>query len=110
MPIHSHFCGEELTELSFFSTEIGSDDCACADVGDTDCCSDIIIKASVKDQSFQAKQGFNVKRIILPGKDYTCFRISNPTESYRKANWKNFVKGSPPLRNLDPSALKVFRI
>ncbi len=110
MPIHSHFCGQKLTALSFFSTAIGSDDCACSDVGNTDCCSDIVVKPSVKDQSFQAKQSFVAKRILLPGLTFIASFDSSLlglNKYAKKIDW-NF--GSPPIRKLDPSALQVFRI
>lgn len=110
MPIHSHFCGEKLTELSFFSTTIGSDDCECADVGNTDCCADVVIKASLNDQTFQAKQSFTPKRILLPVLPFAVFWEPSLASLNRVAKFGERNSASPPIRKLEPSALQVFRI
>jgi len=55
VPLHAHHCGNDLTELSLFTGEFGSDNCDCAATGNTDCCTDNVIKTDNKDQNVSPK-------------------------------------------------------
>ncbi|OYU97012.1 MAG: hypothetical protein CFE21_01610 [Bacteroidetes bacterium B1(2017)] len=104
-----HFCGNELTGFSWNAGVLESDNCECADVGSTDCCTDLIVKSDLKDLQVQPRllelpKAVSFSLIILP---YTFFRFE-PIDANAQNAYAS--KAPPPKLAIELSSLQVFRI
>ncbi len=110
VPLHTHYCGNELTELSLFTGELDSDDCECTSFGNSDCCSDIVINAENNIQKICTK-------IIQLPERYFTFQVAISTLIPTTFHFHDFVLGSnsyflksPPFLGRTYIDLSVFRI
>lgn len=53
--VRSHFCGEKLDSIHLLSHNLEEDPCECVDLGSTDCCSDVVVKAPLTDAQLHVK-------------------------------------------------------
>lgn len=108
--VRSHFCGEKLDSIHLLSHNLEEDPCECVDLGSTDCCSDVVVKAPLADDQLQAKIISTPKPFVLSLQLVSAFWIHPKFPSGHSIrvlgnDLKRLTESSPQL-----SELGVFRI